>query len=226
MVSCGSHKNVSTAVVDKNVEIYQRALQRSRDQFYAMDSANAIAQDLGWAKRIVKEAKISGNAAIPSVFKIVDDESFTIELPCWEFETDGYSNAYQSVSVLVEHNQLDSALIKAKMQGVEDLFSQSETRVASHYNADEGYMIDSIEFVDNYADYIGKAQFSCLCIMKQKKKYIINATIRIPNKNYITEDEIIPLPFNEALFHEEIEKAMQQDKKEKAMQRYSSNNHE
>lgn len=192
MMSCGSHKNASTAAVDKNIEAYQRALQRSKDKFYALDSANAIMQDLGWAKRIVKEAKISENT-IPTVFKRVNEESFTIELPCWDFDTDGYSNEYMSVSVIVEHIQLDSALVKAKMKGVEDLFAQSETQVVSRYNED-GYVIDSVEYVDNYVDYAGMAQFSCLCITKYKKKYIVNATIRIPNKNHISEDEIMQLP--------------------------------
>ena len=33
------------------------------------------------------------------------------------------------------------------------------------------------------SEYINKAQFACLCIMKTQKKYIVNATIRIPKNN-------------------------------------------
>lgn len=152
--SCASRKNLSNDIVyDENAEKYQRALQRSKDIFFASDSSNTIYYDLGWAGLLLTDAKIS-EKTIPSVYKSIDNDRFTIELPCWEFDTD----EYWAATVVVEHKQLDSALVKAKMQGVDDIYMRA---------------------MGDYVDYMSKAQFACICIVKEKKKYIVNATIRI-----------------------------------------------
>ena len=162
-------------VYDENAEKYQQALQRSKDAFFASDSADIIYNNLGWAERLLNETKISGSN-MPSVFKSIDNDRFTIELPCWEFDTDEFLAA----SVVVEHKQLGSALVEAKMQGVDAIYSCSNQRIVAHSNEKDDYVVDTIEYTEQYADYMRKAQFACLCIMKEKKKYIVNATIRIP----------------------------------------------
>lgn len=176
LTSCASRKNLSRDIVyDENAEKYQQALQRSKDAFFASDSADIIYNNLGWAERLLNETKISGSN-MPSVFKSIDNDRFTIELPCWEFDTDEFLAA----SVVVEHKQLGSALVEAKMQGVDAIYSCSNQRIVAHSNEKDDYVVDTIEYTEQYADYMRKAQFACLCIMKEKKKYIVNATIRIP----------------------------------------------
>ena len=164
LTSCASRKNLSNDIVyDANADIYWKLLQRSKDTFFATDSANVICNNLGWAERLLTEAKIS-DTNMPSVFKRIDNDRFTIELPCWEFDTDEFLAA----TVVVEHKQLDSALMKAKMQGVDDIY---------------------MRLADDYENYMRKAQFSCLCIVKGKKKYIVNATILIPKKKFVTSPD-------------------------------------
>ena len=176
LTSCASRKNLSRDIVyDENAEKYQQALQRSKDAFFASDSADIIYNNLGWAERLLNETKISGSN-MPSVFKSIDNDRFTIELPCWEFDTDEFLAA----SVVVEHKQLGSALVEAKMQGVDAIYSCSNQRIVANKNEKDDYVVDTIEYTEQYADYMRKAQFACLCIMKEKKKYIVNATIRIP----------------------------------------------
>ena len=176
-ISCSSNKKVVSYVFNnKEVETYQQVFQRSKDKFLLSDSANAITQDLGWAKRIVTEAKISENT-IPYVFKCVNDNCFTLELPCWEFDTPDYKSA----NVVVEHNRLDSALVKAKMQGIDEIYiCNSDKCYDSSSTIKFEHSIDSIEYQDDYADYVRYARFSCICITKTKNKYIVNATIVIP----------------------------------------------
>ena len=176
LTSCASRKNLSRDIVyDENAEKYQQALQRSKDAFFASDSADIIYNNLGWAERLLNETKISGSNML-YVFKSIDNDRFTIELPCWEFDTDEFLAA----SVVVEHKQLGSALVEAKMQGVDAIYSCSNQRIVAHSNEKDDYVVDTIEYTEQYADYMRKAQFACLCIMKEKKKYIVNATIRIP----------------------------------------------
>ena len=150
LTSCASRKNLSRDIVyDENAEKYQQALQRSKDAFFASDSADIIYNNLGWAERLLNET---------------------------EFDTDEFLAA----SVVVEHKQLGSALVEAKMQGVDAIYSCSNQRIVAHSNEKDDYVVDTIEYTEQYADYMRKAQFACLCIMKEKKKYIVNATIRIP----------------------------------------------
>ena len=175
-ISCSSHKRIAEPVIhDPNAEKMQVAFQQAKDKFLMLDSADAIMQDIGWTGRIVKEAKIQ--ESIPSVYKSVNNTGFTIELPCWEYDTD----EYYSATVLVEHTNLDSALVRAKVQGVDDIYSRSKVNESFHYNEQKELILDSIEYTNSYAEYMERAQFSCLCITKDKKKYIVNATIRIPN---------------------------------------------
>lgn len=175
MASCASHKQIPVATFyDADWEKMEQAFQRSRDAFFASDSADNIINDLGWAKRLVTDAKIQ-EGTIPSVYKN-KGATFTIELPCWEEDTD----EYMSSNVIAEHKRLDSALVKAKIQGVDEIFRRSKTNETYSKDNKGELHLDSIEYVDNYADYARNAVFSCLCIMKSKKKYLVNATIRIP----------------------------------------------
>lgn len=157
--SCASQKNLSKNIVyDANAEKLQQSLQHNKDIFFTTDSADIICRDLGWAERIVSGAKISMHT-IPFVFKNVDNNVFSVEMPCQEFDT----NEFWASTVIVEHKRLDSALVKAKIQGVDDIY---------------------VRLMDDYEDYMRKAQFSCLCITKEKTKYIVNATIRVPRKGH------------------------------------------
>ena len=185
-VSCVSHKRISEPVIyDPNTEKMQKAFQQAKDKFLMSDSADAIMQDIGWTQQVVSGAKIVGK--IPSVYKTVTDESFSIEYPCWEYDSPQYATS----NVFVEHMNLDSALVRAKVQGVDDIYSRSATNETFHYNEKKEFILDRIEYTEKYAEYMRKAQFSCLCITRDKKKYIVNATIRVPNMNHISDDDML-----------------------------------
>lgn len=202
-ISCSSHKRIAEPVIyDSNAEKMQIAFQQAKDKFLMSDSADAIMQDIGWTKRIAKEAKIQGS--VPSVYRSINNTGFTIELPCWEYDTE----EYYSATVIAEHTNLDSALVRAKVQGVDDIYFRSVMNESFHYNEQKEFILDSIEYTNNYAEYIEKAQFSCLCITKDKKKYIVNATIRIPNTNYISDEEILD-KFDFKKFREALEEYKQ-----------------
>ena len=176
MVSCASRKHVATPIVyDDNIEKEQVAFQKAKNEFLISDSAHAIMQDIGWVRHIAKEVKIKENT-MPSIYRIVNDKSFTIELPCWEFD----SEQFYAANVIIENKCLDSALVYAKIQGVDDIYRRSSKNEVYHHNEQKEFILDSIEYTDSYAEYMRKAQFSCLCITKTKKKYIINATLTIP----------------------------------------------
>ena len=159
LVSCASKKQALVPVMrDENTDKLYQALQLSKEAFFALDSAEMIVRDLGWAERFITGAKIS-EGSLPSVFR-GDEQGFSVELPCWESDT----NDHLSVTVVTEHAKLDSALIRAKIKGVDELFIAQR--------------IDSY----TYADYMHNAMFSCVCITKEKKKYIVNATIHLSVK--------------------------------------------
>lgn len=131
--------------------------------------------DLGWVERILREAKIEENT-IPTVYKSTDNGAgFTVELPCWEYDSDEYHTA----NVVIEHKRLDSALVKAKIQGLDDIYYKYAQCHTYHYENNE-LTLDSINYMVNFAGYMREAQFSCLCIKKTRNLYIVNATIRIP----------------------------------------------
>lgn len=158
LVSCASKKQAVVPIVhDENADKLYQALQLSKDAFFASDSAEIIVRDLGWAERFITGAKIS-EGSLPSVFR-GDEHGFSVELPCWETDSPEYFTA----NVVVEHSRIDSALILAKIKGVDEQFIMQK--------------------IDNYTyiDYMRNAMFSCLFITLEKKKYIVNATIRIPN---------------------------------------------
>lgn len=117
------------------------------------DAVNVNAGDLGWAKRLMTDYQIKENV-MPYVFRSANDGYFSVELPCWDED----SEMYYTANVITEHPQLDSALILAKQQGI-DLISYAKTS-------------DEIN--------TRKADLSCVCIVKNKTSYIINATVRIP----------------------------------------------
>lgn len=209
ITSCASRKNLSNDIIyDANAEKCLQALRRSKDAFLVTDSADIISNDLGWAKRLVNGAKIEVNT-VPSVYKNEGDGIFRVSLPCQEYDSD----EFWASTVVVEHKQLDSALIKAKKQGVDDIFSRSEYYIKSRSDSQGEFIVDSVEYTNNYADYMRKAQFACLCIVKGKKKYIVNATIQIPNPNYISEYEIIG--FDALRFKEELRKKFEEYKSHK-----------
>lgn len=186
--SCVSHKNLSNDIVhDANAEKFQQILQRSKDAFFSSDSADIIRNDLGWAERLVTGAKIR-NHTIPSVFRKVGDDVFRVEMPCREFDSD----EFLASTVVVEHKRLDSALVKAKIRGVDDIY---------------------MRLMDDYGDYMRQAQFSCLYIMKEKKKYLVNATILIPKKKYVLSPD---LHENLMRLANEIENSYNSNKTEKA----------
>lgn len=156
LVSCASKKQVVVPVVhDENTDKLYQALQLSKEAFFASDSAEIIVRDLGWAERFITGAKIS-EGSLPSVFR-GDEHGFSVELPCWEMDTPEYFTA----NVVVEHSRIDSALILAKIKGVDEQFIMQKF---------ENY---------TYTDYMRNAMFSCVCISKNNKKYIVNASIRM-----------------------------------------------
>jgi len=207
--SCGSKKTMSRDIVyDANTEKYQQAMQKSKSTFFAMDSAVVILHDLGWVGQLKDKAKFSENA-IPSVYRLVNKDRYTFELPCWDFDTD----EYRSASVVTEHKCLDSALVQAKIDGVDDIFRRSQTYISGHSRKDAlDYHVDSVAYVEDYADYMRKAQFACLCIMKTPKKYIVNATIRISDFKYtdIKDDECLGGNFDRKLFEEYFRKKLEE----------------
>lgn len=154
LVSCASKKQAVVPIVnDENADKLYQALQLSKDAFFALDSAEIIVRDLGWAERFITGAKIS-EGSLPSVFR-GDEQGFSVELPCWEMDTPKYIIA----NVVVEHSRIDSALILARIKGVDEL-----------------YVMQKIDDY-TYTDYMRNAKFSCVCLIKEKKKYIVNATI-------------------------------------------------
>lgn len=154
MISCVSKKQALVPVMhDENTDKLYQALQLSKEAFFALDSAEMIVRDLGWAERFITGAKIS-EGSLPSVFR-GDEQGFSVELPCWEMDTPKYIIA----NVVVEHSRIDSALILARIKGVDEL-----------------YVMQKIDDY-TYTDYMRNAKFSCVCLIKEKKKYIVNATI-------------------------------------------------
>lgn len=154
LVACASKKQALVPVMrDENTDKLYQALQLSKEAFFALDSAEMIVRDLGWAERFITGAKIS-EGSLPSVFR-GDEHGFSVELPCWEMDTPKYIIA----NVVVEHSRIDSALILARIKGVDEL-----------------YVMQKIDDY-TYTDYMRNAKFSCVCLIKEKKKYIVNATI-------------------------------------------------
>lgn len=176
ITSCSAHKAVVEDVVyDINAQKFQQLLQRKKASFMSSDSAANIVCDLGWAERIVTDAKIPEHN-VPSVFRLVEGTSdvFSVQSPCVEIN----SEEYLSAIVFAEHVQLDSALINAKIKGVDAIYMQLK---------------------DDYADYMRKARFSCLCIVRDKKKYIVNATVFVPLKEFIIDENKIDKNINKLI---------------------------
>ena len=207
LVSCASKKQAVVPVVHDEItdKLYQ-ALQHRKDEFFASDSAEMIVRDLGWAERFITGAKIS-EGSLPSVFR-GDEHGFSVELPCWETDSPEYFTA----NVVVEHSRIDSALILAKMRGADELLMKSGYNISYLTTDSINWQIDKIEFKCCYEEIMRKARFSCVCIAKEKKKYIVNATIQIPNPNYhyLRDDEKEILLFKEELFKEKLRKKFEE----------------
>lgn len=168
ITSCASRKVVfADKVNDAELQIQQQLFNRYKSEFMKSDSSAIIVRDLGWAERVLTDAKIP-ECDIPPVFKLVEGTSdvFSVQSPCVDIN----SEEYLSAVVFAEHVQLDSALINAKIKGVDAIYMQ---------------------LMDDYADYMRKARFSCLCVMKAKKKYIVNATVFIPRKKFVIDEEAL-----------------------------------
>lgn len=160
ITSCASRKVViENLVVDPESQQLQYALLEEKAAFMGTDSSAIIVRDLGWAERVLTDAKISDHD-IPPVFRLVEgtNDVFSVQSPCFEIN----SEEYLSAVVFTEHVRIDSALINAKIKGVDAIYMQ---------------------LMDDYADYMRKARFSCLCVMKDKKKYVVNATVFVPRRN-------------------------------------------
>lgn len=156
MISCASKKQAVVAIMyDEKADKLFQALRLSKEAFFASDSAEIFVRDFGWAERFIAGAKFS-EGSIPSVFR-GDEQGFSVELPCWEMDTPESTTA----NVVVEHSRIDSALILAKIKGVDEQFIMQKF---------ENY---------TYTDYMRNAMFSCVCISKNNKKYIVNASIRM-----------------------------------------------
>lgn len=160
VASCASNKQMIVSNAGNNTHldsIHRDEDQRKSEKTFVSDSSNNLSCNIGWVAQLVANYKIKMNT-MPYVFKKIDAERFAIELPCWENDNDESFVA----NVISEHNQLDSALILAKKQGVDIIHNH---------------------LLYNYAECMNNAEFSCVCIQKEKKKYIVNATIRMPNPN-------------------------------------------
>ena len=223
ITSCASRKNLSNDIVyDANAEKYLQALQRSKDAFLATDSADIISNDLGWAKRLVNGAKVEVNT-IPSVYKNEGDGLFRVSLPCQEYDSDEFWVS----TVVVEHKQLDSALIKAKIQGVDDIYiERSDSYEESSWNENLYYMIDSIQYTDNYSEFIRRATLSCVYIIKTHETYIVNATIFIPRfklySNYsgkTSNTSLVDIQDLDSMLSDENRKAYETYKEERRRER-------
>lgn len=196
VTSCASKKQLAVqSSPDESVDKVYQALQMHKSEFFANDSANAIVRDLGWAERLISGAKFTAES-LPIVFR-GNEHGFSVELPCWEMD----SEEYRAANVIVEHGRIDSALILAKIQGVDELLMKSESRITYHSNDSTDWHTDSITFESSYEEIMRKARFSCVCIAKNKKKYIVNATIRVPNRRYLDEDKVRKY-FNEDQYKE------------------------
>lgn len=160
VASCASNKQIVVSNSGNNTpldSIHRDEDQRKSEKTFVSDSSNNLSCNIGWVAQLVANYKIKMNT-MPYVFKRIDAERFSIELPCWENDNDEFLVA----NVLAEHSQLDSALILAKQQGADIIHNQ---------------------LLYNDEECLNNAEFSCVCILKEKKKYIVNATIRTPNPN-------------------------------------------
>ena len=183
LVSCASKKQALVPVMrDENTDKLYQALQLSKEAFFAQDSAEMIVRDLGWAERFITGAKIS-EGSLPSVFR-GDKHGFSVELPCWETDSHEYN-----ANVVVEHARIDSALILAKIQGVDELLMKSESHISYSTTDSINWQIDKIEYESSYEEIMRKARFTCVCIVKEKKKYLVNATISLPIEYILRFDE-------------------------------------
>ena len=184
-VSCDSHNRIAdTIMYDANIEKSLKTFQQRKNQFFVSDSAQALIQNIGWAQRIVSDAKIKMED-IPSVYKNIDNSHFSVELPCWEFD----SPEYQTANVIVEHRRIDSAIVLAKIKGIDEIYYRSQVQVVSQLHERDEYHVDSVKYSDTYEYYVRNAYLTCLCISKRKKIFIVNATIQIHNKYHASEAE-------------------------------------
>lgn len=195
-----NEKRQVISVFEQSDDKCNKAMQESKNLFWLSDSATIIANELGWAKVFltdsmsIKILDAPKGDMMPPVYRSDDGKSYFTEFyPCWDFDTPEYLYS----SVVAEHLLLDSALVKAKIQGVDDIFIRSGQQI----KYEEGYTNYTIAYTDNYIDYIRSAQFSCVCILKAKKKYIVNSTIRIPNIKFhvFKTDTLIQTLSDEAL---------------------------
>lgn len=143
-------------------ELKQTILQKHKEAFFASDSADVLANDLGKIRRTVHGAldNTAFDRPIPYVVKLSETGNISTGLPCGDEETD----EYYYVSVLAQHNNLDSALVLAKIKGVDVIFQF------------EGY---------SYDRYMREAEIACVTVRQIEDLFYVNAAIRFPKTEII-----------------------------------------
>ena len=184
-------------------EVAREAMQNSKDIFYASDSANEVISRIVWADG-VKPAFVFDESG--TVFRSANIKDTTqYNFPCMECSFDNAK--YMVEHAIVEHERLDSAIIKAKIAGVGGIFGRSPHNV--WYRDTITHWVDSIEYLDYYGDYMSRAQLVCIHIKKEKRKYIVNAAISVGINTMSKENGEIDIKIDEKS-KEEFKKQMQE----------------
>ena len=130
-------------------------------------------------------------------------EGFTIESPCEEYDTEEFLTGY----AIAEHKRIDSALVRAKILCVDDIYRKTSKYIIGHTNEHNECIVDSVEYTEDYADYMRNAQLSCLCVTKTKNKYVVSASFHVPTmlrSNINIEELEFDEEFDKESFKEKI----------------------
>lgn len=188
--SCSKPSN-DTGISDEeriSWKIDQQAMQKSKDIFYASDSANEVINRIVWADD-VQPVFVFGEGGM--VFRSANSnmkETTSMYLPCLECSWDDIG--FSSSLVYTEHKRLDSAIVNAKVRGVDGIFYESPKYIEAHGTNDtiNHWVVDSVDYHGYYGDYMSRAQFACLYIKKEKRKYKVFAAIRVRNESFSQEN--------------------------------------
>lgn len=149
-------------------ELKQAILQKHKEAFFASDSADVLANDLGKIRHTVHGAldNTAFDRPIPYVVKLSEKGNISMDMPCGDEETD----EYYYVSVLAQHNNLDSALVLAKVKGVDVIFQF------------EGY---------SYDRYMREAEIACVTVRQIEDLFYVNAAIRFPKTTFVVNEKVL-----------------------------------
>lgn len=149
-------------------ELKPSVLKQHKEAFFASDSADVIVKDIGKIHRTVHGAlnNTAFDRPIPYVVKLNEKGNISIDMPCGDEETD----EYYYVSVLTQHYNLDSALVLAKIKGVDAIFQF------------EGY---------SYDRYAREAEIACVTVRQIENLYYVNAAIRFPKTEMIIDKKAL-----------------------------------